>query len=108
MPGGDGDTSASVLGRGEGRVEGKQLLGTAETRIVASTVAGVDSRMPFIPVRISHQIVSTTEGMVGSDGSLTLLIHSEVADGDPYTSTVTRPVGIKSQDALPPVAAPPD
>ena len=45
----EGPIQADVIGKGEGRVDGTSLQGTAETQIVMAAVPGIDSAFAFVP-----------------------------------------------------------
>src|SRR5262245_44823857 len=50
--------AAEVIGKGEGKVEGRKLPGTAHTQVVVASVPGVDPNFAFIPRQVSTRIIS--------------------------------------------------
>ncbi len=84
-----GPLPAEMIGRGEGRVDGRVLTGRAETQIVLSTVPGVDSRFAYVPRRVSERIVSSSVARLTPDGQVTIEIRSEPTQDSPYARTST-------------------
>lgn len=101
FPGEGRPVDADVIGVGEGRLDGNQLIGTAHTQIVVSSVPGVDTGFAFIPRRVSTRIVSKSTGEIGADGSLSLEIESRADEGENYQSTRTRMRGKRIEDRHP-------
>ena len=58
-PGAEGDHQAVVIGKGEGKVQGKELLGTAHTQVVVAAIPGVDTNFAFAPRATTTRIEST-------------------------------------------------
>jgi hypothetical protein len=88
---------AQVLGTGEGTVEGQKLRGTADTQLLTSA-AGVDVGFVGMPRTISARIRSTSVATVEPDGSITVEIDNEPAEGDAYAPTRTRLQGSRVPD----------
>ena len=105
FPGEDKPMEADVIGVGEGRLEGRKLVGTARTQIVISKVPGVDPGFAFVPRTVTTRIVSESEAMFSPDGSLSVDIVSHAAEGEEYTATRTRMTGVRVADLTPQVAA---
>ncbi len=85
----EGPIQADVIGKGEGRVEGTSLQGTAETQIVMASVPGIDSGFAFVPRYVGPRIVSTAMGQLEKDGTLLIEIESNPAEGEDYVPTRT-------------------
>ncbi len=85
----EGPIQADVIGKGEGRVEGTSLQGTAETQIVMASVPGIDSGFAFVPRYVGPRIVSTAKGHREKDGTLLIEIESNPAEGEDYLPTRT-------------------
>lgn len=86
----NGPAPAEVIGRGEGTVQGSELVGTAETQVVMSTVPGVDASFAYVPRRVSQRIVSDSVAKVTPDGRVTIEISNAGAEGAPsYAKTRT-------------------
>ena len=84
-----GPLPAEVIGKGEGRVDGRVLTGTAETQVVLSTVPGVDAGFAYVPRRVSERIVSSSVARLTPDGQVTIEIRSEPAEHSAYAATST-------------------
>jgi len=108
-----GAMPAEVIGKGSGRIDGRELRGTAETQIVVSTVPGIDPAFAFIPRITSVRIVSNSVTSIAADGSVVIQIENQPAAGEDYSPSRTALRGIRigaQLDAggrLPPIAAPP-
>lgn len=89
LPGEGGPVKADVIGKGEGRVDGRELSGTSETQLVVSAIPGVDVQFAYVPRTVSTRIVSRTQGSFEPDGSFTVQIESEAAPGEVYRPTRT-------------------
>jgi hypothetical protein len=86
----DGPLKSDVIGKGEGEINGRLLMGTAQTQIVAAAVPRVDPKFAFVPRRVGKRLVSTTSAQLGEDGTLTINIDNEAAEGAEYAATKTR------------------
>ena len=85
---------AEVIGMGEGDVDGGMLSGDAETQVVMSTVAGIDSAFALMPRRVSDRIRSSTLAEISPDGHLKIEIQSRSMPGGPsYARTKTTLYG---------------
>ena len=91
----DGVVTSEVIGKGEGTIEGTILLGTALTQIVMASVPGVDTQFAFIPRFVGPRIVSTTAAKLAEDGTLTVEIESQPAEGETYAATRTTVSGMR-------------
>lgn len=89
-PGEGQPVDADLIGVGEGEVKGRNIVGTARTQIVVSSVPGVDTAFAFVPRRVSTRIVSSAVGEFDSEGMLTVEIESRADEGQKYQSTRTR------------------
>jgi hypothetical protein len=81
--------AAEVIGKGDGRVEGRTLTGTAHTQLVVATVPGVDPNFAFIPRRVSTRLVSDTVTTIANDGSVAIRTDSRGEEGEDYSPTRT-------------------
>ena len=105
FPGADADLSADVIGVGKGEISGRTLTGTAETQLVAGTVPGVDSQFAFIPRMVSTRIESSSTATVNDDGSITIQIENNPAEGEDYLATHTSLTGRRGAAASSPGAS---
>ena len=93
FPGSDA-VAAEVVGTGEGVVSARKLEGIAETQLVAGSVPGVDTGFAFVPRQVSQRIRSSAVGEIMDDGTISLEIHNDPAEGEAeYTPTQTLLVG---------------
>ncbi len=89
------DHVASVIGKGEGTIEGRELSGTTETQIVSSVVPGIDAGFAFIPRSLTARIRSTSKAVIKPDGTAVLTIESVGVEGEDYRPTRTKLAGIR-------------
>ncbi|MFQ5514904.1 MAG: hypothetical protein ACE5FG_10735 [Myxococcota bacterium] len=101
-----GSVHSEVIGHGEGKLTKGILEGRAETQIVVAGAPRVDTRFAFIPRRVSTRIVSTSVGRISDDGTLTVEIESQPAEGENYAATRTSLTGRRISTAVGPGAAP--
>lgn len=87
------DTVAEVIGKGSGRVEGRTLTGTAETQLVVASVPGVDTGFAFVPRVVGARLVSSSVASVARDGTVSIQIESQPAEGEDYLPTRTTLTG---------------
>jgi hypothetical protein len=78
-----------VIGKGEGRIDGRKLEGTAQTQLVIATVPGVDPGFAFVPRTVTKRLVSTSVAIIAADGTLNIEIANEPAQGEQYAPTRT-------------------
>jgi|GEM_PF-1255527 len=108
-----GAMPAEVIGKGSGRIDGRELRGTAETQLVISTVPGIDPAFAFIPRTTSTRLVSNSVTSIAADGSVVIEIENQPAAGEDYSPSRTTLRGIRigaplgAGGKLPPVAAVP-
>jgi hypothetical protein len=88
-PGADQALPAEVIGKGEGKIHGRTLKGTAETQLVMATVPGIDPGFAYIPRMVSTRIASTTTATITPDGTVSIEIENEPAPGADYSPTRT-------------------
>ena len=81
--------AAEVIGKGEGRVDGRTLTGTAHTQLVVATVPGVDPNFAFIPRQVSTRLVSDSVTTIARDGSVAIQTDSRGEAGEEYSPTRT-------------------
>lgn len=109
FPSADGNINAQVIGKGEGRVEGERLVGTAETQILNAMLPGIDAKFPFLPQMYGPRVVSTSVGELKPDGSIELEIETRAAEGERYANTRTTMRGSRAAptrvEGFPPVGA---
>ena len=89
VPTATGALPAEMIGKGEGRVDGRMLTGTAETQIVMSTVPGVDASFAYVPRRVSQRVVSSSVAKITPEGRVSIEIRSQPAEGADYAPTQT-------------------
>jgi hypothetical protein len=80
---------AELVGRGDGRIEGRKLTGTAETQLIVALVPGVDAGFGLLPRMATTRIVNRSDAMIEPDGSVTIQIESDPAPGQDYNPTRT-------------------
>jgi len=80
---------AELVGRGEGRVEGRRLTGTAETQLIVALVPGVDAGFGLLPRMATTRILNRSDATIAPDGSVTIEIESDPAPGEEYSPTRT-------------------
>ena len=80
---------AELIGQGEGRVDGRSLLGTAETQMIVALVPGVDAGFGMLPRVATARMVNKSEADIGADGSVHIEIESDPAPGEDYSPTRT-------------------
>jgi hypothetical protein len=80
---------AELVGRGQGRVEGRRLTGTAETQLIVALVPGVDAGFGLLPRMATTRMLNRSDASIAADGSVTIEIESEPAPGEDYTPTRT-------------------
>ena len=78
-----------MIGTGEGRIEGRKLIGTAKTQIVMSTVPGINPGFAFVPRIVGPRLVSANVGRLEADGSIEIQIENAPAPGETYVPTRT-------------------
>jgi hypothetical protein len=81
--------AAEVIGKGDGKVEGRTLTGTAHTQLVVATVPGVDPNFAFIPRQVSTRLVSDSLTTIARNGSVTIQTDSRGEPGEDYSPTRT-------------------
>jgi hypothetical protein len=80
---------AELVGRGDGRIEGRKLTGTAQTQLIVALVPGVDAGFGLLPRMATTRIINRSDALIAPDGSVTIEIASEPAEGEEYTPTRT-------------------
>jgi len=85
----NGAVKAQVIGKGEGKVEGRTARGKAETQIVLSEVPGVDPGFAMLQPTAGPRIESDSVAKLGDDGALSIEIESRAAPGEEYAATRT-------------------
>jgi hypothetical protein len=98
-PGADQALPAEVIGKGEGTIEGRTLRGRAETQLVMATVPGIDPGFAFVPRMVSARIASNTTATVAVDGTVSIEIENEPAQGSEYAPTRTTLHGSRVSSA---------
>jgi hypothetical protein len=78
-----------VIGKGEGRIDGRKLEGMAQTQLVIATVPGIDPGFAFVPRTVTKRLVSTSVATIANDGTLTIEIANQPAEGETYAPTRT-------------------
>ena len=86
----DGGTQrAELIGRGEGRVSGRTLDGSAQTQLIVSLVPGVDASFGMLPRHATARIVNKSHATIAPNGAVRIEIDSEAAPGSDYRPTRT-------------------
>jgi hypothetical protein len=80
---------AELIGQGEGTVEGRALMGTAETQLIVALVPGVDAGFGMLPRVATARIVNSSEASITPDGNVRIEIESHPAPGEEYSPTRT-------------------
>jgi hypothetical protein len=81
--------AAEVIGKGEGRVEGRTLTGTAHTQVVVASVPGVDPNFAFIPRQVSTRLISDSVTTISRNGAVVIQTESRGEEGENYSPTKT-------------------
>ena len=81
--------AAEVIGKGEGRVEGRKLTGTAHTQVVVASVPGVDPNFAFIPRQVSTRLISDSVTTIARNGAVVIQTESRGEEGEHYAPTKT-------------------
>jgi len=81
--------AAEVIGKGEGKVEGRKLTGTAHTQLVVASVPGVDPNFAFIPRQVSTRLISDSVTTIARNGSVVIQTESRGEEGEHYSPTKT-------------------
>lgn len=87
--------AASVVGAGEGEIEGSVLSGTANTNLVVASVPGVDVGFAYVPREVGPRILSTSRAEFFADGSIRVEIENQPVQGEDYAPTRTSLVGYR-------------
>jgi hypothetical protein len=84
-----GRRRAEVVGRGEGKVEGRAISGVVETNVVTARLGGTAGVVPFVPKEWGPRTTNTVKGRLNDDGSVTFELRTEAQeDGPGATHTV--------------------
>jgi len=109
FPADEGLLRTRVVGQGQGRVEGADLVGTAETQILTGAVPDVDPRFPFLATQYGARVSSQSWARLGEGGRLEIEIETRAAEGFEYRATRTRlrgrPAPPRGVAGFPPVGA---
>jgi hypothetical protein len=89
---------AELIGKGEGRVAGRTLEGSAETQMIVALVPGVDAGFGMLPRGATARIVNQSKATIGDDGTVRIEIESEGAPGTEYAPTHTMLRGRRVSD----------
>ena len=80
---------AEVIGSGTDSIAGRTLEGTAATQLVIAMIPGVDPAFAYVPRTVTKRLVSTSVGTIAADGSMTIEIENQPAEGEEYVPTRT-------------------
>jgi len=86
---GSDPVAAEVIGKGEGKVDGRTLTGVANTQLVVASVPGVDPNFAFIPRHVSTRLISDSLTTITRSGSVTIQTDSRGEPGEDYSPTRT-------------------
>jgi hypothetical protein len=81
--------AAEVIGKGEGKVDGRTLSGIAHTQVVVASIPGVDPNFAFIPRHVSTRLISDSLTTIARNGSVTIRTDSRGEPGEDYAPTRT-------------------
>lgn len=81
--------AAEVIGKGEGKVDGRHLTGVAHTQLVVATVPGVDPSFAFIPRHVSTRLISDSVTTIARNGAVKIQTDSRGEAGEDYSPTRT-------------------
>ena len=81
--------AAEVIGKGEGKVSGRTLTGTAHTQVVVASVPGVDPNFAFIPRQVSTRLISDSVTTISRSGAVVIRTESRGEEGEHYSPTKT-------------------
>lgn len=95
----DGPVNAQVIGKGEGKVDGRTATGSAETQLVLAEVPNVDPGFAFLQPTAGPRLVSKAVAKLKADGTLTIEIDNEAAPGEKYAATHTTLTGQRMHEA---------
>lgn len=101
IPGGS-QYEATVIGNGEGSIDGRTLTGTADTQLVESLVPGVDPGFAYIPRSVTTRITSTSRVEITPEGEAVMTIENQGAEVDNeyiYVPSKTRMTGRRIGEA---------
>ncbi len=103
FPSHGGSVSADVIGRGDGKLQGGALVGTAQTQLVMQTVPGLDTNFGFVPRDVGPRLVSDWTARWEREGELTVEMTNRGEEGEDYSPTKTtlkgRRVAMPSEKA---------
>ncbi|MGH0029450.1 MAG: hypothetical protein ACQGVC_06650 [Myxococcota bacterium] len=89
---------AELIGQGEGAIEGRTLVGTAETQLIVALVPGVDAGFGMLPRVATARILNRSYASFEDDGKVVIQIQSEPAPGEEYSPTKTTLRGRRVAD----------
>ncbi len=89
FPSHGGSVSADVIGRGDGKLRGNALVGTAQTQLVIQTVPGVDTNFGFIPRTVGPRLLSDWTARWERPGELSIELTNRAEEGEDYSPTKT-------------------
>lgn len=79
----NGLVHADVIGRGEGKIAGDELVGTVETQLIVATVPGAYGTAAYVPRRFGPVITQETRGKIDPHGVLTIEAEYTPVEGGP-------------------------
>lgn len=89
FPSHGGAVRADVIGRGDGKLQGDALVGTAQTQLVMQTVPGVDTSFGFVPREVGPRLISDWTARRERAGDLTVEMTNRGEEGEDYSPTRT-------------------
>jgi len=81
--------AAEVIGKGDGKVEGRMLTGVAHTQVVVAGIPGVDPNFAYIPRHVSARLISDSVTTIARNGTVTIQTDSRGEEGEDYAPTRT-------------------
>lgn len=79
----DGLVRADVIGRGDGKVEGDKISGTAESQLITATVSGAHGATPYLPRLIGPILRQDASGSVDEHGVIRFELDYTPVEGGP-------------------------
>ncbi len=78
---------ADVIGRGEGRVQGNRIEGTAESQLILASIGGAYGATPYLPRRLGPVLRQATRGTIDEEGYLRIELDYEPVEGGPQEAS---------------------
>jgi hypothetical protein len=83
----NGLVRADVIGRGDGRIDGNRIEGTAESQLITATIGGAHGATPYLPRRIGPILKQQANGSVDEHGVIKLELEYTPVPGGPVETS---------------------